>query len=457
MNASAMIASSPMPAAPIAVGDELGALQEELLGFSLAETLDWLRVHLLNVETAGQAIAVALVLAFALIVGPRLGRTIGDLGGRFVRDHRLRALGVDLRGVAAPFLAYAGFSLAAIAGDRLEVRTWLLHSAESLAAAWIVIRLASIVIRVKFWSRVVFYVAFGAAALDILGLLGPTIAWMERSGVDFGGVRLSVFTLFRAALAAALLLWTAGLATRLLERRISRVERLTPSLQILIVQIAKLAAPVLAIIVALGAVGVDLTAFAVFSGAVGVGVGLGLQSAVSNVVSGLMLIGDKSIKPGDVIAIGDDWGWVTALGPRYVALRTRDGVERLIPNDRFILEGVENWSYSEPTVRRKLPIEISYESDPRHAAQLCIEAAKETPRVLDDPKPVCLLKGFGASGLDLELRFWIDDPKNGLSNVASEVLFRVWDKFKAHQIEIPFPQRDIHLRGDFSPLTKSDQ
>ena len=173
----------------------------------------------------------------------------------------------------------------------------------------------------------------------------------------------------------------------------------------------------------------------------------GLQKIISNLISGILLLLDKSIKPGDVITIGDTYGWINSLGARYVSLVTREGKEFLIPNEDLITHQVENWSFSDNAVRLKVPVGISYHADVRLAMNLCVEAAKENNRVIGVPEPVCLLGGFGDSSVDLELRFWIDDPINGLGNVKSQVLLAIWDKFHQHNIEIPFPQRDLHIRS----------
>jgi small-conductance mechanosensitive channel len=196
---------------------------------------------------------------------------------------------------------------------------------------------------------------------------------------------------------------------------------------------------------ALNVVGIDLTALTVFSGAIGIGIGLGLQKGASNVASGLMLLLDKSIKPGDIVSVGNTFGWVTSLGGRYVSVRTRDGIEHLIPNESFISQGVENWSFNDREVRLKIPVGVAYDTDLRLAQRLCLEAAAETPRILHRPEPSCLLIRFGESAIELELRVWISDPERGVTNVKSEVLFKVWEKFKAAKVVIPFPQQVLHV------------
>ena len=190
-----------------------------------------------------------------------------------------------------------------------------------------------------------------------------------------------------------------------------------------------------------------------FSGAIGVGVGFGLQKVVSNYISGLILLSDKSIKPGDVIELPNAVGWIRRMGGRYVSIVTRDEREYLIPNEDLITQQVINWSYSNRTIRLRISFGVSYKSDPRQVIALSVEALKNTDRILNDPEPACLFTGFGDNSIDFEVRFWISDPKNGTSNVTSDVLLALWDTLKQNNIEIPFPQRDLHFK---TALSKSD-
>src|SRR4029434_6824009 len=213
-------------------------------------------------------------------------------------------------------------------------------------------------------------------------------------------------------------------------------------LKVLITNLVKIVLTILAIVIALRVVGIDLTAFAVLTGAIGVGIGFGLQKMVSNFVSGITILLDKSIKPGDVLVVGDTYGRVQSLGARYASVITRDGVEFLIPHEELVTQQVINWSYSSDNVRLKVPIGIAYDADVRKAIVLCVEAAEKVERVLKSPAPLCLLKGFGDNAVELELRFWIHDPMNGVSNVKSDVLLHIWDSFHANKIAFPYPQRD---------------
>jgi small-conductance mechanosensitive channel len=201
-----------------------------------------------------------------------------------------------------------------------------------------------------------------------------------------------------------------------------------------------------ALLIGLNAVGIDLTAFAVFSGAVGVGIGFGLQKVVSNFVSGIILLLERSIKPGDVIEVGSTFGSITYLGARYASVRGRDGKEYLIPNENLITNQVVNWSYSSLLVRLDVPFGVAYDSDLHAVRELAVEVAKRTKRVLTSPTPVCHLTAFGDSAVNLLLRFWIEDPANGVTNIKGAVLLGLWDAFKEHRIEMPFPQRDVRIR-----------
>ncbi len=317
----------------------------------------------------------------------------------------------------------------------------------SLLTAWIVIRFAVTLIGEPGWSRLVAVTAWTVAALNIVNLLGPTIELLDGLAINLGDLRISVLGVGKGLLVLGFLLWLANLGSHILERRIKTLPNLTPSVQVLFSKLLKITFFTVAIVAALHSVGIDLTAFAVFGGAVGLGVGFGLQKVVSNLISGVILLMDKSVKPGDVIAIGDQFGWINSLGARYVSLITRDGIEHLIPNEELISQRVENWSYSHQMVRLKIPLGIAYDSDVRAALRLAVEAAGEVERVLKEPKPAGIVVGLGDSAIDLELRLWIRDPKNGVTNVKSETLVHVIDKFRENGVEIPFPQREVNLRA----------
>ncbi|MBL6904904.1 MAG: mechanosensitive ion channel, partial [Pseudomonadales bacterium] len=317
----------------------------------------------------------------------------------------------------------------------------------SLLAAWVIIESATILVSSHFWSRTIAISAWLLAALNILGILDPTIAFLDGVSFSLGQATISVLTIMQALVTLGILLWLSAIAGQITESKLKSARNLSPSIQVLTIKFMRISLSAIAFIMALAIVGVDLTAFAVVGGAVGVGIGFGLQKIFANLISGFILLMDKSIKPGDVIVVADYYGRVDALTARYVSVTTRDGVEHLIPNEELIINRVENWSHSHNLLRLRQIVGVHYKADVHKAIALCKEAAAETPRILDDPAPNCLMKEFGDSSVNLELRYWINDPMNGRANVTSDLLLRIWDKFHEHNIEIPYPQRDLHLRS----------
>ncbi|HEV7995322.1 MAG TPA: mechanosensitive ion channel domain-containing protein [Stellaceae bacterium] len=331
-------------------------------------------------------------------------------------------------------------------GDRLGSDVRLVGIAASLTALWIVLRASARLMRDAFLARVVATFAWVVAALDILGLLGPTAAALDSLAVTVGTLRLSILLVIKAGLMIAILLWAALALARLISVRLQRVTAFSPSIQVLTGNLIKIALVCVALLIGLNTVGIDLTAFTVFSGAVGVGLGFGLQKIVSNFVSGIILLLERSVKPGDVIEVGSTFGSIIFLGARYASVRGRDGKEYLIPNENLITNEVVNWSYSNSLVRLDAEFGVAYASDLHAVRDLSVEVARATARVLETPRPVCHVTGFGDSAVNLILRFWIADPANGVTNVKGDVLLGLWDAFLERGIELPFPQRDLHIR-----------
>lgn len=327
----------------------------------------------------------------------------------------------------------------------------LLSNALLLALAWLVISVVSQAIRSRALSRIFEIVGWIYVAATILGITDNFIALLDSMG--FGKVgqgddapNLSVWWVIKLILLLGFLLWLAFSIGNFLNQRIQRSDELTPSLRVLIGKVLRITLIAIAALVALASLNIDLTVFAVLSGAIGVGIGFGLQKVVSNFISGIVILLDRSIKPGDTISLGETFGWIRELRARFVSVVTRDGREYLIPNEDFITHEVINWSFSDDLVRLDVAFGVSYSSDPHEVSALAIEAASGVGRVVESKMPVCWLTEFGDSSLNFLLRFWIRDPQNGLTNVRGTVLLAVWDKFKEHGINIPFPHREVIMR-----------
>ena len=282
--------------------------------------------------------------------------------------------------------------------------------------------------------------------LDQLDWLNPVKQVLTSISIPIGDINIDIYKIISAVIALFILLWLVGIITKILDSTICDRKEIPPSIRVLIGKASRLTLYASALLVSLKVAGFPLGALAVFSGALGLGIGFGLQKVISNLVSGVIILLDKSIKPGDVIEINGTYGWINTLRTRYVSVLTRDRKEILIPNEDFITNNVVNWSFSDTNVRIRANIGVSYDTDVEHALEVCKEAAKNIPRVLKNPAPRCLLLGFGDSSIDLQVRFWINDANEGVANVRSQVLLEVWKAFRDEGIDIPFPQREITIK-----------
>jgi small-conductance mechanosensitive channel len=338
----------------------------------------------------------------------------------------------------------------------LGYNTFLMTLVLNLSIAWVVIQLAASIILDRFWSRLIAALSWSIAAMNIIGILDESIALLERIGLNIGDTHLTLLSIVKALVILIALLKCVGWFSAYLEKKLISVPEILPSTRLMITKSVNITLLFLVCLVALNSIGINLTALTLFSGAIGVGIGFGLQKIVGNFISGLILLSDKSIKPGDVVQLADVYGWVKHMGGRYVSVVTRDEKEYLIPNEDLITQQVINWSYSSEKIRIRVPVGISYKADPHEVIEMIVKEVRGIDRILADPTPKCLLKGFGESSVDLELRFWIDDPQNGVANVTSEALLKIWDTLKENDIEIPFPQRDVHLNVPDSFQLKRD-
>lgn len=348
--------------------------------------------------------------------------------------------------VAAPLFAALILSIITLVAQHEHWSHRIIYAATDLLWAWVIIRLLTGLLISSAWSKPFAVLIMTVATMDIVGVLDPTITVLDRIGFNLGDGRLSMWVIIKTAVMLALLLPLSNWLCHIFQHRIEQVANLSPRVRVLLLKLTKTAIYTLSIIIALRSVGFDFHLLAVFSGAVGLGVGFGLQKVVSNLVSGVIILMDNSIRPGDVIEVGGVFGWIESLHSRFISMITRDGTSYLIPNDELITNKVINWSFSGRGIRLKIPVGISYTSNVHEAMALMVAATGEFPRILTQPKPVARLVSFGDSAINLDLRIWIKDPENGVTNIKSSVQLKIWDLFKANGIEFPFPQHDLHIK-----------
>jgi len=337
-----------------------------------------------------------------------------------------------------------------------ELPSGYIETSALLISAYVIYRITNILSKGRAAPRFIGGGMLVIFALHLFGWLTPLSMTLENISLPIGSIQIDLWKIVSAIAAMFLLLWLVGLSIRFIDAIIKPRKDIPPSIKVLIGKAVRLFLYVGAIVWALKIGGVPLGGLAVFSGALGLGLGFGLQKVISNLVSGVIILLDKSIKPGDVIEIEGSFGWINSIRTRYISVITRDRKEILIPNEDFVTNKVINWSFTDRIVRIKADVGVSYSADVPEAIRICTEAAAQIPRVLKDPAPSTLLMEFGDSSINLQVRFWIEDAPQGVSNIRSEVLLAVWQAFRDNDIEIPFPQRDIHIKsGNLIPDSRS--
>jgi small-conductance mechanosensitive channel len=273
---------------------------------------------------------------------------------------------------------------------------------------------------------------------------------LDAIGFDIGDYHISLYRVLLMLLVALAVLVAGRIGNMIVRRSFRRMHRLDPTQKLLGEKLVGVALWLALVLIGIDFLGISLTALTVFSGAFGLAIGFGLQKTFGNLISGIIMLMDRSIKPGDVISVGSGSdktvGQVNRIGIRAVSVITRDQIEYLIPNELLMTSTVENWSFSTRDVRLKVPVGIAYGSDVELAEKLMLQAAHEHPRVHNEPVPSVWLHSFGDSAIQFEIQLWIDDPEAGVGNIRSDVLKRIWGLFKDHGVQLPYPQRDIHVK-----------
>jgi len=390
-------------------------------------------------------------IAFAVGAAVRSRVDVTSLAMKWPAPFRLFLLVLVGSAATAAFAVLVLLERVIMLASTWPSRSYLLAVAANLAFAWLIIRLVTSVIRNAFIVRLVSLSAWTVAALSILGQLQPAIEALDSVSIVLGGLRLTPLLLIKLGALLLLALWLTSIASNFIESRINRSADLTPSIQVLLVKMIRMGLMVVAVAIALSAVGINLSALAVFSGAVGVGIGIGLQKIVANFISGIILLADKSVKPGDLVTIGDSSGRISAMKTRYISVAAGDGREFLIPNEDLVTQKVVNWTYTDKNTLVKVGFGTNYDADPRLVCKLAIEIAAAAPRAIKSKPPNCILTEFAEHGMKFSLTFWIADP-DGMDNVKSEVMLALWDAFKREGIRVPYPVREIRIRGGALPV-----
>lgn len=282
-------------------------------------------------------------------------------------------------------------------------------------------------------------------ALHLSGLLPEIFNTLEAIKFNIGKNPVNLMLVLQAIMTIIVTIFIALWLSRLVENRLMRAQDINMNVRVVLSKLLRVFLLFIAILIALSAVGLDITMLSVFGGALGVGLGFGLQRIASNYVSGFIILMDKSMQIGDVVTVDNHYGVVDDLRTRYLVLRKLDGTQVVIPNETLIINSVINHSFAEHKARVQMPIQISYDSPLELAMRLMADIAKHHPRVLADPEASVHIRGFGESGVDLMFSVWIPDPEEGSASLQSELYLEIWRAFKANNISIPFPQREVRI------------
>lgn len=415
---------------------------------------------LLTPSSLLQLSAILIAVLLALWFGRQLNATDRAKAALLQRGFQARVTEAVM--IVSPH--FAALVLAAAFGGVLhaiKAPSHLVDFAITLAGLMLMIRLGVYIVRVslgnrtKGWGNVVTLVIWSVLALHVLGWFDPLVQALDSVGINAGKGKITLWSVLKIVFTVGAFILVAVWIARWFERRLMAMQGLALSMRIGIAKFSQAFLVGLSVLLGLNASGLDLTTLNVLTGAIGIGLGFGLQAIAANFVSGFVLLMDRSIKPGDVISFTgtmgtttEGFGWVQELRGRYVVVRDRDGVETLVPNQHLITNPVINWSYTDPRVRLKLPVRVSYKDDPEQALAVLLQAAEGQRRILRDPAPVSRMMGFNDYGFDLELRFWIADPQEGVNNVRSDVNRAIWRLFQENGITIPVAQREIVMRRE---------
>ncbi len=323
----------------------------------------------------------------------------------------------------------------------------LIRSALIVALTFAVIKSTKPLFKNQFFSTIFAIGLWIVTLLSLTGLFESTLTELDRLGFQVGKFRISFLILIKSFLVLTLCSKTALFFSRGMDLYLQKINHIQPSSRILFSKLTRILLLAFSFLIGFSLVGIDLSIFTFFVGALGIAIGLGIQNICSNLFSGIILLMDKSIKPGDVISLEGDnvYGVVHKLNARFVSIRTREGREHLIPNEFFISNKTINWSHSDPLIRISIDFKVSYDADLELVEKILLEIASKTKRVLKEPPPTVYFTSIKENAVELQLRVWLNDPQNGKSGIISAIIFNAWKRFKEENIEIPYTPSELHI------------
>ncbi len=416
----------------------------------LDSALKLAKEHLVQSDTLYQGIIIIISFILGLVIYRITKNKVQSLIDKSkYLPARAKRIASNLKKLLFPLTTLTAmfFITSIISSEVIGVNVGLINGMMKVILAWIIIRMIAQFIDNSALRNVLATTIWILAVLSIFGILESTGASLDAIGFTIGDFRLSALAVIKSVFYLFILLYLASFTSSLAERRVLKTSGLTRSSQVLIAKIIRVALIVIALLIGITSSGIDLSLFAVFGGAIGLGIGFGLQKGISNLFSGILLLVDRSIKPGDVLELENGtFGWVNRMAARYTEIVTRDNKSFLIPNEEFITQRVVNWSHGNSLIRLEVSFGVHYDSNPHEVKELAENAAAHAhERICKSPTPVCHLTEFGDSSLNFKLRFWIKDAEKGVTNMRGAVMLALWDVFKENNISIPYPHREVFI------------
>ena len=324
---------------------------------------------------------------------------------------------------------------------------------QKLLIALLIIRLSVYLVRyltnqnsiIRSLENVISIIIWILFLLQISGILPQIVDALDNITFKIGAQKLSLLVMIQAVFAIFIAILVAMTISKFIENKLLKTSQLDPNARVMLGKVFRIFLYFVAVVVSLSSIGINLTFLSVLGGAFGVGLAFGLQKIASNYVCGFIILMDKSIHIGDILLVGEHYGVVTLIRSRYTVLRKLDGIEVIIPNETLISENIINHSFSDRKARISIEVQISYKSSVDKAFEIMLNAAKSEKRVLKDPEPATYLRGFGDSGIDLLLSFYIVDPEEGSWGLKSDINRKIWKNFQEEGIEIPYPYRTVEI------------
>ena len=411
----------------------------------------WCMSYITQANTLYQGVIIVVSFILGLIIYRSVKSTVKKYIDNSNLPYRVKKIARNLQKLIFPLATLIIIFLAAgIAGSEIiGINIALISVMMKLLLAWIVIRIIVQFIDNEAVRNVFALTIWALAALSIFGMLEQTTTTLDAIGYTIGDFRLSALAVIKGIFSLFILLYLATFISSVAERKVLKTSGLTRSSQVLIAKVVRVTLIVFALLIGITSSGIDLSLFAVFGGAIGLGIGFGLQKVISNLFSGILLLVDRSIEPGDVIELENGtFGWVNSMAARYTEIVTRDNKSFLIPNEEFITQRVVNWSHGNSLIRLEVKFGVHYDSNPHEVKELAQKAAAGAhDRICSDPQPVCHLTEFGDSSMNFKLRFWITDAEKGVTNMRGAVMLSLWDALKENNIDIPYPHREVYIHN----------